>query len=89
MIADLHFGIKKADTTFMESQLRFFREQFVPELNASGIKTIWILGDVFDTRQTINTMTINRVIELFRDTLKDFDINIIVGNHDMYLTTDT
>ena len=89
MIADLHFGIKKADPTFMESQLRFFREQFVPELNASGIKTIWILGDVFDTRQTINTMTINRVIELFRDTLKDFDINIIVGNHDMYLTTDT
>ena len=89
MIADLHFGIKKADPTFMESQLRFFREQFVPELNKAGITTIWILGDVFDTRQTINTMTINKVIELFRDTLKDFDINIIVGNHDMYLTTDT
>ena len=89
MIADLHFGIKKADPTFMESQLRFFREQFVPELNKAGITTIWILGDVFDTRQTINTMTINKVIELFRDTLKDFNINIIVGNHDMYLTTDT
>lgn len=89
MIADMHFGIKKADPTFMESQLRFFKEQFVPELNAAGIKTIWILGDVFDTRQTINTMTINKVIELFRDTLKDFEINIIVGNHDMYLTTDT
>ena len=89
MIADLHFGIKKADPTFMESQLRFFKEQFVPELNAAGIDTIWILGDVFDTRQTINTMTINKVIELFKDTLRDFDINIIVGNHDMYLTTDT
>ena len=89
MIADLHFGIKKADPTFMESQLHFFREQFVPELNKAGITTIWILGDVFDTRQTINTMTINKVIELFRDTLKDFNINIIVGNHDMYLTTDT
>ncbi len=89
MIADIHIGIKKADPVFMESQLRFFREQFVPELSEQGIKTIWVLGDVFDTRQQINTLVINKVIELFRDTLKDFDINIIVGNHDMYLTTDT
>lgn len=89
MIADVHIGIKKADVVFMESQLRFFREQFVPELTEQGIKTIWVLGDVFDTRQQINTLVINKVIELFRDTLKDFDINIIVGNHDMYLTTDT
>ena len=89
MIADVHIGIKKADAVFMESQLRFFREQLVPELTEQGIKTIWVLGDVFDTRQQINTLVINKVIELFRDTLKDFDINIIVGNHDMYLTTDT
>lgn len=89
MIADIHIGIKKADAVFMESQLRFFREQFVPELTEQGIKTIWVLGDVFDTRQQINTLVINKVIELFRDTLKNFDINIIVGNHDMYLTTDT
>lgn len=88
MIADLHFGIKKADPTFMESQLRFFNEQFVPELNASGIKDIWILGDVFDTRQAINTSVIYNVIDLFNETLKDFNIKIIVGNHDMYLTTD-
>lgn len=89
MIADIHMGIKKGDAVFMESQLRFFREQFVPELTEQGIKTIWVLGDVFDTRQQINTLVINKVIELFRDTLRDFDINIIVGNHDMYLTTDT
>lgn len=89
MIADIHIGIKKADAVFMESQLRFFKEQFVPELTEQGIKTIWVLGDVFDTRQQINTLVINKVIELFRDTLKNFDINIIVGNHDMYLTTDT
>lgn len=88
MIADLHFGIKKADPTFMESQLRFFKEQFVPELNAAGIKDIWILGDVFDTRQAINTSVIYNVIDLFNETLKEFNIKIIVGNHDMYLTTD-
>ena len=89
LISDLHIGIKKQCPVFMESQLRFFKEQFVPELTEQGIKNIWVLGDVFDTRQQINTLVINKAIELFRDTLRDFDIDIIVGNHDMYLTTDT
>lgn len=89
LISDLHIGIKKQCPVFMESQLRFFREQFVPELTERGIKNIWVLGDVFDTRQQINTLVINKAIDLFRDTLRDFDVDIIVGNHDMYLTTDT
>ena len=89
LISDLHIGIKKQCPVFMESQLRFFKEQFVPELTERGIKNIWVLGDVFDTRQQINTLVINKAIELFRDTLRDFDVDIIVGNHDMYLTTDT
>ena len=89
LISDLHIGIKKQCPVFMESQLRFFKEQFVPELTERGIKNIWVLGDVFDTRQQINTLVINKAIELFRDTLRDFDIDVIVGNHDMYLTTDT
>ena len=89
LISDLHIGIKKQCPVFMESQLRFFREQFVPELTKRGIKNVWVLGDVFDTRQQINTLVINKAIELFRDTLRDFDIDVIVGNHDMYLTTDT
>lgn len=89
LLADLHFGIKKGDPTFIESQLRFYKNQLVPQLNEKGINQIWILGDVFDTRQTINTQIINHVIDLFKITLKDFDIHIIVGNHDMYLTTDT
>lgn len=89
LIADCHFGIKKSDAVFMESQLKFFREQFIPELKAANIKDIFILGDVFDTRQTINVQTINIVIDLFRNILKDFNINIIVGNHDMYMTTTT
>lgn len=89
LIADCHFGIKKSDIPFMKSQLRFYKEQFVPELKKLNIKDIFILGDVFDTRQTINVQTINVVIDLFKNTLKDFNINIIVGNHDMYMTTTT
>ena len=69
LIADCHFGIKKSDISFMESQLRFYKEQFVPELKQANIKDIFILGDVFDTRQTINVQTINVVIDLFKKIL--------------------
>lgn len=88
LLADLHIGIKKGDQTFFDSQYRFFKEQLVPELNTSNVKDIWILGDVFDTRPTITIQTINRVIDLFKNVLKDFNIRIIVGNHDMFYNTD-
>lgn len=89
LISDLHMGIKKQCPVFMESQLRFFIKQFVPELKQANIKDIWVLGDVFDTRMSLNTLVVNKTIELFKDILKDFNIKIIVGNHDMYMTTTT
>ena len=89
LISDAHFGIKKSDKTFLTSQLRFFEEQLVPELKKRKITNLFILGDVFDTRQSINVQTDNIVIKLFKDTLKDFSIKVIVGNHDIYHTTTT
>lgn len=89
IIADLHFGVKKSDQTFLDSQLRFFQCQFVPELKEQGIDTIVVCGDVFDTRQTVNVATENVVIDLFKRTLADFNVHVIVGNHDMFHTTTT
>ena len=54
VISDLHFAIKKSDKTFLQSQLRFFEEQLVPELKSRNIKNLFVLGDVFDTRQSSN-----------------------------------
>ena len=89
LIADTHLGVKKSDKIFQESQMKFFENQFVPELKERGINTIVILGDVFDTRQAVNTNTMNTVLHLFNDVLKDFDVHVIVGNHDLYYTTTT
>lgn len=37
----------------------------------------------------MNVQTENIVIDLFKETLKDFTIHIVVGNHDMFHTTTT
>ena len=89
LIADAHLGVKKSDKIFQDSQIRFFAEQLVPELKERNITTIIFLGDVIDTRQSVNTNTMNVVLKLFNEILKDFEVHIIVGNHDLYYTTTT
>lgn len=89
LIADLHFGVKHGNDIFLTSQENFYKKQLVPELKDRKIKDLWILGDVFDTRATLSVMVVNRVIDLFKTVLNEFNIKIIVGNHDMYLNTDT
>lgn len=89
LIADLHLGVKKSDRIFQESQLRFFKNQFVKELKEKEIGTIIVCGDVYDTRQAVNVQTENVVIDLFKNVLHDFDVHIVVGNHDIYHTTTT
>lgn len=89
LISDLHFGIKKSDLKFQKSQLAFFEKQLVEELKQRDIKDIFVLGDIFDTRQSVNVQTNNIVLKLFKDTLKDFNVKIIVGNHDLYYTDTT
>ena len=58
-------------------------------MKEQGIDTIVVCGDVFDTRQTVNVATENVVIDLFKRTLADFNVHVIVGNHDMFHTTTT
>lgn len=89
LISDLHFGIKKSDIVFQKSQLKFFEKQLVEELKIRDIDTIFVLGDVFDTRQAVNVQTSNIVLKLFKETFRDFKIHMIVGNHDLYYTDTT
>ena len=64
LLADLHFGVKRGDQIWMNSQVRFFKNQLVPELKKQNIKDIWILGDVFDTRESVNVNVISTVIDM-------------------------
>lgn len=84
LLTDTHLGFRKGSEIFLNSQMKFFREQFIPELKAAGIDTILHLGDFFDNRVHINSKVLNQVIELIGTDLKDFQIYILVGNHDSY-----
>jgi UDP-2,3-diacylglucosamine pyrophosphatase LpxH len=84
LISDLHFGVKKANEIFLDSQLKFIREQLIPEAKAKKIKDIYILGDILDTRQTVNIKVFNILHDLFEIDLAEFNVIILLGNHDIY-----
>ena len=89
LISDLHFGVKKSNLTFFESQKRFFEKSLIPDLKEKGIKDLFILGDLFDHRYQVNVNILSEVYKLFKEQLNEFDIRIIVGNHDAYYKTTT
>lgn len=84
IFTDPHFGIYKNSNIFLESQKKFFINQFIPYLKENNIKNVWCLGDVFDNRNNINVKILNEVYSLFKNDFKDFQVKILVGNHDSY-----
>ena len=88
LITDTHFGVKANSQVWLESQMRFFYEQFIPhlkKLKAAGEQfQIIHLGDVFDSRSTLNVLVANKVYKLFKDLTEICPVLIIAGNHDFY-----
>lgn len=89
ILTDTHFGFENNSEQVLESSIKFFEEVLVPFLNKNKIDKIFILGDLFESRTTINTRTHNVVYDLFDKTLKDFEIYILIGNHDIYYNSTT
>lgn len=82
IISDLHVGIKKSSDVYMTIVKDFFHKQLYPYLQKNEITDIFILGDVFDTRESINVKAMNFVYDLFSKS--PFHYTILVGNHDLF-----
>lgn len=85
IISDLHFGAKQSSEAFLKMQCNWFENEFKPFIKDHDVKVINVLGDVFDTRSSVNVKIQNYVYDIFYDLSKSFEINVIAGNHDLYL----
>jgi len=84
LINDVHIGVRNDSQYYMDSQLLFFKEQFLPYFDDNGIKDCFILGDLFDRRKFINFNTLYKfkreLFDVFES--KGVAVHILVGNHD-------
>ncbi len=87
LMSDIHFGVNKNSELFLNSSIRFFRDQLVPYLKKENITHILVLGDVFDNRNSINVKISDEVHRVFGEILGDFQVYILIGNHDIYYKT--
>lgn len=88
VITDTHFGVKQNSTTWLNAQLAFFDNEFIPALkreieNGYAINVVHC-GDVFDSRSSINPYVAQKVRELFYRLQCICDVYIVAGNHDFY-----
>lgn len=84
ILADLHFGARNNNPFILANQRRFFDRVFFPYLRENSIETIFILGDVFDQRRSVNVGVMDEVADFFFTKLKDFNVNVLIGNHDTF-----
>lgn len=87
IVGDAHFGSHRNSEVFLESTLKYFKKQLLPDLKARGIDTIVQLGDWFDNRNNINIKVMNDVYELLENELSEFKVYVLAGNHDIYYKT--
>jgi len=86
-ISDIHFGVRANSLEWLKLQKNYFYEFFIPlvkkEYKPGDV--LFVIGDIFDNRQSIQILVQNTVIDLFEDLSEIFkQIHIITGNHDIY-----
>lgn len=54
---------------------------------AEGCDTLFVLGDLFDSRTVIDVTVIDRACRAFAEIAKKIEVHVLVGNHDAYLRT--
>jgi len=83
--SDLHLGVHQNSQTWhkISLDLAAWIKQVMYE---QGLDTIFFAGDVFHDRHEIGVNTLH-VAKQFFDTLSEFDVHLIPGNHDAFLSS--
>lgn len=85
-ISDLHFGVRSNALEWLDIQQNYFYNWFIPMLKQKVQQgdVLFVLGDIFDSRQSVNVLILNSAIQIFEEISKILPVYIILGNHDTY-----
>lgn len=92
-ISDTHLGVRNSSNEWIEMMRSYFFEWFIPLVKKNYKKgdILIHLGDVYDSRQSINIKVLNLGVSIFESLSEVFTdgIYVIAGNHDLWGTTST
>ena len=82
IFSDLHLGVRQDSAEWHTIALEW-ADWFVEQLKQRDIKRIFFLGDFFHNKFVISSTTLYTA-SILLEKLKEFDIDLIFGNHDLY-----
>lgn len=89
VFTDLHFGIHSNSQSYIDicsDTLKWISEY----CSKNSIKDVIFMGDFFDSRASIDVKTLNSATQSLYDLADSgVNINLILGNHDIYLRDST
>jgi hypothetical protein len=88
-LTDTHWSFKKSSRHFHDYFELFYKNVFFPTLEKYGIKTIIHMGDAFDNRKSIDFWGLEWTRRVILEPLRDYDVHMIIGNHDIFLRNST
>jgi DNA repair exonuclease SbcCD nuclease subunit len=84
VISDTHWGARKGSKLFHDYFEQFYKNIFFPTLEQYGITTVIHMGDAFDSRKSIDYQSLEWAKRVVFEPLKNYQVHMIVGNHDSY-----
>ena len=84
IITDTHYGARKGSKHLHEYFEKFYNDIFFPELEKNNIDTIVHMGDIFDSRKSIDYYSLEWSKRVIFEPMKKYKVHAITGNHDCY-----
>lgn len=89
IITDTHYNFKKGNKVFHDYFEKFYNEVFFPTLRKYKIDTVIHMGDMFDNRKATDFWSIDWTKRVILEPLKNYDVHLILGNHDIFYKNTT
>lgn len=83
VLADLHLGLSQSNVIWHTVSIDLAKEIHDYAIK-HNIDTIAVLGDLFDNRKFIGQRTHDVAMNIVTNIWKDFNVILILGNHDQY-----
>ena len=84
IITDTHYGARKGADYIHSYFKKFYDNVFFPYLEKHNIDTIIHMGDMFDSRKSIDYQSLEWSKRVVFEPLKKYKVHAITGNHDAY-----
>ena len=84
ILTDSHFGARKGSKYLHDYFELFYKNIFFPALKEHKVDAVIHMGDAFDSRKSIDYQSLEWAKRVVFEPLKNYDVHMIVGNHDCY-----